>query len=193
MENARLAIATWLGTLARSGVLHSPPTSARGRQGDVVEAAALGTAGLAVAAYVVGEERLDDLRDWIAGQSTEDTATMQQAAVRTCIWMAHADRHVADEERRMLEAVVAATELDPAMRQALVATMDDPPALMSLAVPDHGILRELLLAMCWELAAADGRIASEEQQSYQRLAEHFQVPPMRAAAICDAVAAKVVV
>ena len=55
-------------------------------------------AGVTVAAYVVGEERLSELREWMTKQSPDVLAAQRVAAVEICIWMANADRNLDPEE-----------------------------------------------------------------------------------------------
>ena len=68
MMQATSAMSTWIGTLARSGVVSGEEA-----------------AGLAVAAYVVGEERLDALRAWFAEQSADVAVREKRAAIEICI------------------------------------------------------------------------------------------------------------
>ena len=50
-DSSTAAMSSWIGTLARGGVVKHP----------------IEEAGLAVAAFVVGEDKLDELRAWFEG------------------------------------------------------------------------------------------------------------------------------
>src|SRR6185295_1837626 len=93
MEHATSAMATWIGTLARSGVVRSADADA----------------GQAVASYVVGEAKLDELRTWLASVLPEQLHREQRAAIEVCIWMACADRELGSEERALLRDIVQAS------------------------------------------------------------------------------------
>ncbi|MFW6087775.1 MAG: DUF533 domain-containing protein [Myxococcota bacterium] len=166
-------MSTWLGTLARGGVLRNTTEEA----------------GVAVAAYVVGEDRLSELREWMAAQPPEVVEREQQAAIEVCIWMAQADRNLDPNEREMLEQIVTAGDLDFDAQESLIAAMDTPPdAKVIEGRLTHPVLRELLLALAWELALADGRIDDSEQAFYRQLTERLSVDPARAEKIRAAVA-----
>jgi tellurite resistance protein len=169
-------MATWIGTLARGGVIRE----------------AREEAGIAVAAYVVGEDRLGELREWLATQPADVLRREQRAAVEICIWMAHADRDVAHEEADLLRAVVLASDLDAGDRENLLAEVGEPPPLGEV---DHRLthptLRELMLALSWELACADGRIDPMERELHDGLARRLGVSVERAAELRDAIQEKV--
>lgn len=177
MGESPRAMATWLGTLARGGVLQSEHEEA----------------GVAVAAYVVGEGRLAELRQWMAEQSGETRAREVKATIEVCIWMAHADRQLAGEETDMLRQLVLASGLGEATRDELTADIEDPPSLDRVEQRlTHPGLRELLLALSWELALADGRVDRFERDFYVGLAKRLDVPSDRALAIRGAVDEQVV-
>src|SRR5688572_12855173 len=143
IEESRRAMATWLGTLSRGGVVSEEHAKA----------------GVAVAAYVVGEARLEELKRWLAEQPRETVEREQRAAIEVCIWMAHADRDVDAEERWMLKEIIDASSFDEDARDALITQSQEPPSLKGVERRlTHPVLRELLLALAWELAVADGRI-----------------------------------
>lgn len=130
---ATSAMSTWIGTLARSGVVSGEEA-----------------AGLAVAAYVVGEERLDALRAWFAEQSADVAVREKRAAIEICIWMANADRNLDPEEAHFVKQVVMASQLDDDTVDALVSAVHDPPSLDDLEQRlTHPVLRELMLALSW--------------------------------------------
>ena len=166
--DARKAMASWLGALARGGVIS-----------DRWEAA-----GQAVAAYVVGEKGLDALRGWFAQQSAEIAARERRAAIEVCIWMAHADRTIDPEEVHLLREIIGASLLDEDTQDALVGATHEPPSLVHLEKRlTHPVLRELLLALCWELASADGRVDKLERDFYTGLAKRLGISDVRAAEI----------
>lgn len=166
MDEAQRAMATWVGTLARGGVIREDREEA----------------GVAVAAFVVGEDRLEALREWFAAQPAEVRAREQRAAVEVCIWMAHADREVVHEEAELLRAIVMSCELDEAERQALTESVAEPPPLSDIAERlTHPTLRELMLALSWELACADGRVDPMEAELHAGLAKRLGVDEARAA------------
>jgi uncharacterized membrane protein YebE (DUF533 family) len=176
MNEARSAMSTWVGTLARGGILHS----------------AAEEAGVAIAAYVVGEERLSELRQWLAAQPPEVVQREQGAAIGVCIWMAQADRNLDPAERALLEELVNHSGLDYAAQERLIASIESPPAASDLASHAmHPVLRELLLALAWELAMADGRIDQAEQDFYVELGARLDIDPERAREIRDALSQEI--
>jgi hypothetical protein len=84
------AMTTWLGTLARVGIVDTQTM----------------LAGQALMAYVVGEEKLDALRSWFALCTPETAALEKQAAIEMCVWMAHADREIVANELEILAELV---------------------------------------------------------------------------------------
>lgn len=179
MNEAPRAMSTWLGTLARGGVLRNTDEEA----------------GVAVAAYVVGEQRLSELRQWMAAQPPDVVTREQTAAIEVIIWMAQADRNLDPAERKMLEDVVTASGLDFEAQEALVGSIDRPEGRLEGIEQrlTHAVLRELLLALSWELALADGRIDASEREFYTELAERLSIEPARAAEIRSAVSDQVAV
>jgi tellurite resistance protein len=176
MKEASKAMATWVGTLARGGVLYDSDEEA----------------GVAVAAYVVGEGRLSDLREWMRAQPADRVRREQEAAIAACIWMAQADRQLDPSERELLEEIVNHSGLDYETQERLVASIDGAPSVEGLPRTDsHPVLRELLLALAWELALADGRIDQSERDFYGELATRLEVDPARAAEVRDALSSEV--
>jgi tellurite resistance protein len=55
----------------------------------------------------------------------------------------------------------------------------------------HPVLRELMLALTWELACADGRIDAREREVFERLARTLDISRVRALEILDTVTAHV--
>ncbi len=176
MSDARQAMASWLGALSRGGVVASSHEQA----------------GEAVAAYVVGEESLGELAAWFAAQSPEVATRERRAAIEVCIWMAHADREVDPEETHLLREIIGRSHLDEDTQDDLVMAVHEPPSLASLEKRlTHPILRELLLALSWELATSDGRIDRSERDFYTGLAKRLGVSDVRATEIQRAVSERV--
>ena len=165
---------TWIGALARGGVVPDPE----------------GAAGEAVAAFVVGEDRLAELRSWLS--EAEAAPRERRAAVEVCIVMAHADREIHAEERHLLRLLVGSSGLDADTQDELVTLIHEPPTLDGMAERIwHPVLRELILALVWELALADGRVDAAEEQLFSRLTAIFEVSSGRADEIREAVSARV--
>ncbi len=173
MTAAQRAMTTWMGALSKSGVL--PLTDAE--------------AGEAVAAYVVGEDRMAELRAFFETADPADSARQRRAAVRACIAMAQSDRDVHPEERHLLRSLVAHSGLDADTQDELVMLVHEPEGLEGLEDElTHPVLRELMLALVWELALADGRVDDSETAFYRALAAQLEVDAERAAEIADSVA-----
>ena len=171
MTQASSAMSTWIGTLARSGVV-------RGEE----------AAGLAVAAYVVGEDRLDQLRAWFSEQSPDVALREKRAAIEICIWMANADRNLDPEEAYFLKQLVMSASMDDDTVDALVSAVHDPPSLDGLEERiTHPVLRELMLALSWELAGTDGSVDRAEAAFHEGLAKRLGVDDARAEELRSAV------
>ena len=176
MSPAQRAMSTWVGALARGGVVDDEDARA----------------GEAVAAYVVGEAGLEALRAWFAGASADEVIRERRAAVEGCIWMAHADRDIHPEERHLLRQLVAFSGLPADSQDALVEAVHEPPSREGLAQRlTQPVLRELMLALSWELALADGRVDDAEASLYRALAAELSVSEARAAEIRDAVGERI--
>lgn len=176
MSDAQTAMTTWIGTLAHGGVLRS----------DLEEA------GVTVAAYVVGEERMSELREWMTKQSPEVLAAQRVAAVEICIWMANADRNLDPEEVQLLKEIILRSELDDDTQDALVAAVHEPPSLDGIESRiGHPVLKELLLALSWELAHADGNVAASEEAFLTGLAKRLGISPERSRELHAAVTQRI--
>lgn len=170
------AVASWVGTLASGGLITDEHQEA----------------GLSVAAYVVGESRLGDLREWIIALDRDAVVTAQRAAIETLIWMANADRNLDPEEAHMLKEIIMRSKLDADTQDELVEAVHNPPELDQLAVRiGHPVLAEMLVALSWELADADGDISRSEETFMNDLAKKLGVDSERVAEIRDAVVARV--
>lgn len=180
MSKSAVAMSAWLGSLARGGVL----TAA-----DVGEA---GKAGMSVAAYVVGEEALDALRAWMDEQSDEVVTRERRAAVEVCIWMANVDRDLDPEESHLLSQIIAYSGLDEDTADELVAEVHAPSSLDAVEERlTHPTLRELMLALAWEMAEADFDVVPEERAAYRELAQRLGVDAARAEELRHAVSARI--
>jgi uncharacterized membrane protein YebE (DUF533 family) len=172
MTAAQRAMTTWVGALAKGGVV------------DAGEAAA----GEAVAAFVVGEEPLAELRSWLADADEATAARERRAAIEACIHMAHADRTLHPEESHLLSRLVATSGLGEDDQDELVAAVHEPPSIEGIGERlTQPVLRELILALAWELALSDGRVASAEEGFYGELAGRLGVSEDRAEEIRAAV------
>ena len=170
-EESGMAMATWLGALAKGGIVDSTHAEA----------------GTAVASYVVGEEALDGLRKWFAEQSDEVVLREKRAAIRICIHMANADRDLDPEESHLLQKVIMESRLDDDTVDQLVTEVHAPPSIDGIADElTQPTLRELMLALSWELASADGRIDDEEKSFYEELRTALDVPEARAKELQEA-------
>ena len=176
MSQAREAMATWVGTLRSGGVLRDDREEA----------------GMSVAAYVVGEERLDALRRWMLAQPPAVLAREQQAAIELCVWMAQADRQLHPEEVHLLRRLIAASRLPEDVQDALVASVHDPAPLVDIVARlTHPVLRELMVALMWELAHADGCLDVREEAVLAEACDRLGVPAARAAELKGAIVARV--
>ncbi len=176
MTEAAKAMATWLGALSRPGFT----MTSRER------------AGLSVASYVLGEGKLDALRTWFAFQPKDVQGRELKATIEAIIHMAHVDRDFDDAERVFLEHTIDNASLPDDAKKWLRLRLDDPQPLAHLAERiTQPILREMLLALCWELAMADDRIAPEEVTAYDDFARKLDVPGMRASEMREALTAEV--
>lgn len=156
-----------MGTLVRGGVLDGEP-------GEID----------AVAALVVGYDALVELHGWMDAQPPEVRARERRAAIEVCIWMANADRSLDPEEVAMLRGLIEHSGLSEEVQDALVSATHDPPSLADLEKRlTHPVLRELMLALLWEMAAADGSIARSESAFFTGMAKRLEVPAARAAEI----------
>jgi tellurite resistance protein len=171
---AQRAMAGWLGSLGRSGVI----------DGDA--------GGEAVAAFVVGETELGELRKFLTTVSRDVRDRERRAAIEVCIWMVHADRKVDPEEAHLLREIIGASGLSEDVQDELVQATHEPPSLDGLEERlTHPVLRELLLALSWEIAAIDGDVARAERDFYTGLSKRLGVTAARAAEIQRSIAERI--
>lgn len=172
--NPIAAMATWVGALARGGMLFSQDEED----------------GAQLALAVLGEDGLVRLREWFSSQTKDVVERERRGAIHACIWMAQADREVATEEVELLEQVIGHSDLPPKVQEELVAAIDEPlePEDIAEELTQPG-LRELMLGLTWELAVIDNRIRDEERTAHHELAEAFGVSDERADEIKEAVLA----
>lgn len=170
-EESRLAVSSWVGALARGGILRSG-----------VEQAAV-----ALATFVVGESRVEELRDWLTSQPEDIVAREKKGAIEVCIWMANADRNLDPEESHFLRTIISESGLGDDDVDELVQAIHDLPSLEGIEGRlTHPVLRELMLALAWELANADGSVDRLEEAFHVGLAARLGVPSQRAAELRDA-------
>lgn len=135
------------------------------------------------ATRVVGEERLAELREFLTGEPADRAAELRSAAIEICIWMAVSDRVVDPREREVLADLVERAELPDTETRRLVELcrsalsdvrkLSHPETLAERA--DHPVLRELLLALAWQVALADDFVDDLEIRSFERLAGIFGI------------------
>lgn len=170
-EESRLAVSTWVGALARGGVLKN----------------GVEQAGVALATFVVGEERLTELREWLASQPADVVVREKRGAIEVCIWMANADRELDPEEAYFLRTIISESGLGDDDVDTLVQAIHDLPSLEGIETRlTHPVLRELMLSLAWELANADGSVDRLEEAFHIGLASRLGVPSQRAAELRSA-------
>lgn len=169
-------MAGWLGALGRAGMIDG---------GDA-------ESGSAVAQYVVGEDAIGSLRDFFATATREVRDRERRAAIEVCIWMVHADRLVDPEEVALLREIIGRSGLSDDEQDELVQETHEPPSLEGVEERlTNPVLRELLLALAWELASIDGSVARAERDFYTGLSKRLGVSAVRAAEIQRAIAERV--
>ncbi len=174
-------ISTWVAVLSGGGLLRGE------RQ----------AAGAELATLIVGEERLSELRGWLEHQSDARVADIRSAAIELCVWMVVADRVIDPRERDLLADIIRASGFSAAEEARLLALLPAAlgdvrqlPHVETLAERlDHQVLRELMLALVWHVASADGFVDALEGFSYARLSGIFGVTPDVAARISRAMGA----
>lgn len=171
---AQRAMTGWLGSLGKSGVIEGEAD------------------GDAVAAFVVGQEQLGELRHFLTTVPRDVRDRERRAAIEVCIWMVHADRKMDPEEANLLRSIIDASGLSEDVQDELVAATHEPPSLEGLETRlTHPVLRELLLALSWEIAAADGNVARAERDFYTGLSKRLGVSAARAAEIQRSIAERI--
>ncbi len=149
------------------------------------------TSGAIAAIELVGEARLSDLRRWLGARSPEAIRRIRGAAIELCIWMAVADRVIDPAERDALGDIIETSGLggeeEARLMGLLGAALGDVRSVHHLETLaeelDHPVLRELMLALTWHMAEADGFVDTLEGASHDRLAGIFGVEPATAARI----------
>lgn len=165
-------MSTWVGVLSRSGIV----------KGEVENA------GVALATFVVGEPRVEELRAWLRAQPQEIVTREKRGAIEVCIWMANADRKLDPEEAHFLRTIIGESGLDDDTVDALVQSIHDLPSLDGIEERlTNPVLRELMLALAWDLATADGSVDRLEEAFHVGLAKRLGVDSARATELRDAV------
>lgn len=169
-------MSTWVGALARSGIVSG----------------AVENAGVALATYVVGESRVEQLRAWLSSQPPEVVVREKRAAIEVCIWMANADRKLDPEEAYFLRTIIGESGLDDDTVDELVQAVHDMPSLDGIEERlTHVVLRELMLALAWDLATSDGSVDRLEEAFHVGLAKRLGIDSARATELRDAVTQRV--
>jgi uncharacterized membrane protein YebE (DUF533 family) len=175
-QAAEQAMAGWLGALGKAGLI----SEAEAETANVV------------AQYVVGEEPMASLRDFFSTSSPEVRERERRGAIEVCIWMVHADRVVDPEETALLREIIARSGLSDEVQDELVEATHEPPSLEGIEERvTHPTLRELLLALSWELASIDGTVAKAERDFYVGLSKRLGIGAVRAAEIQRAIVERV--
>jgi hypothetical protein len=171
------AMEGWLGTLGHVGVIDA--------DSDDEGATALAT-------FVVGEEGVASLRSFFAKATPDVRERERRAAIEICIWMMHADRQVDPEEVAMIREIIGRSGLSDDVQDELVQGTHEPPSLEGIEDRlTQPALRELLLALCWELASIDGTVAKAERDFYTGMSKRLGVGAARAAEIQRSMAERV--
>lgn len=175
MNDAQRAMTSWVGALTSGGVFRSKHEEA----------------GVTLAAYVVGEEQMSELREWMNKQEQGTLIAAQKACIEICIWMANADRKLEPEEVQLLKALITHSQLGADDQDALVAAVHDPPSMNGIEKRvSHPVLRELMIALMWELAMSDGELAKAESDLMKGFVKRFEIEEDRAQSLRDAVHAR---
>jgi tellurite resistance protein len=175
-QAAEHAMAGWLGALGRAGLIQGQDA----------------TTSAVVAQYVVGEQGLASLREYLTTSTAVVRDRERKAAIEVCIWMMHADRKIDPEEVALLREIIERSGLSEDDQDELVQGTHEPPSLEGVEERiTHPVLRELLLALSWELASIDGNVAKAERDFYTGLSKRLGVSAVRAAEIQRAIAERV--
>ncbi len=133
---------------------------------------------------VLGSSQLATLRRWFAALPPEGMRDAKCAVVEACIFIVHADGVVQDAERELVERIVQLSELDENAQEWLIKRIDEKPLLDSVAERlTHPALRELVIAMTWQIVTADGTVEQAEHQAHSDLAQKLDVSADRASVL----------
>lgn len=178
MENAQAAeraMSGWLGALGKAGLIEGESETAT-----------------VLAQYVVGEDGIRSLRDFLTSAPQQVRDRERRAAIEVCIWMMHADRQIDPEEVALIREIIGRSGLSDDEQDELVAESHEPPSLEGIEERlTHPVLRELLLALAWELASIDGTVAKAERDFFTGLSKRLGVSAVRASEIQRAVTQRV--
>lgn len=176
MNDSARAMATWLAGLAKPTLRMGP----------------MEKAGQSMANYVLGQGKLHEIRSWFAFQSDEVQERELAGTLTAIVYMAHADDELHETEREFLEKLIDEAGLSDPTTDELRSQLGTRPSLDGLSARiTNTDLREVLLALSWEMAMADERIAPEEQAAYNALAQSLGVPAERAESLRDSLSAQV--
>ena len=125
---------------------------------------------------VLGVDGLGELRAWFSEQPHSVVTRERIGAIHACIWMAQADRETHTSEIAALQELIAKSDLPWSEQSKLLAALYEPLTPETIAADlRQPQLRELILALAWELAHADGRLEDREQSAHEDLAAAFEV------------------
>ena len=141
-----------------------------------------------MAAKAVGIEELKTLRDWMRTADPKEVVRERCGAIEACIAMAHADREISADERLFLSRLVGHSLLNEDTQDDLVSAVHEPPSLQHIEEKiTRPALRELIIALAWELANAYGVLDKRENDFHIGLAKRLSVTSDRATEIRNAV------
>lgn len=144
--------------------------------------------GERVVGHIVTDEALAELRDWLVQEPPKTVIEEQRAVIEACIRMAHANREIDPEERAELKELIAWSGLDEDVTDALVHEVHFPPPLGDLRERvRHPAIRDVLLALAWTMAMADGKADAPEKKLFSELVSKLGVTEEHADAIRRAV------
>lgn len=179
MGEAKHAMATWFNFLTESGLFKQPADE-------------YAAAGRSVATYVLGAERMAELRNWLVTQTASSLEREVEAVLEACIHVAHADRHLHEYEASLLKQMIEHAQLPDGTKERLLRHLQRPIPLGHVEWRvKNPILREMLLCLAWELALADGKLAKEEMDFIETLVEALEIDEERSIELRAALSQKI--
>lgn len=137
--------------------------------------------GERIVGHIAPTEAVAALRDWLVQEPPKTVIEEQRAVIEACIRMAHANREIDLEERAELRELIAWSGLDEDATDELVAEVHSPPPLGDLRERvRHPVLRDVLLALAWTMAMADGSADAPEKKLFAELVSKLGVTPEHA-------------
>lgn len=171
MNESIAAMATWVGGLSACAEVSDDARR-----------------GAALAAKILGEDAVSTLSERLCALPEAELERERVGAIHACIWMARADDETAADEAQLLDRVIAGSQLPWSSQQRLMGAISGTLTLEEIAKElTSSALRELILALAWEVALADGRLEDEERRAHAALAEAFGITEERSREIREAV------